>query len=428
MPDSATRILVPLEDPGVEEPLVRVALAVAAARSGKLHLVHVVTGDGEGADAAEASLGRAAAMADGAGVEATPHLLRGDSVAGAIREASSQCQCSMMVMGWHRDLDPDSVRTARNLGLAKALDVDTAILKERDLGPVRRILVPTGGGGHSIMGLQMAQQLARAWDAEIRVLRIAREDECRPDDPVLKQYCDRLYEDTRLKLELLGIEAPIEIVAANAVVEPILERATDSDLVILGASNDWLQEGHLAGSIPDEIASRSPCSVLLVRSRRPTQALLSDIFWEHTIRLQARPADKWQAIEMLVDALVEEKQVPATERDNILAAARRREEQSSTAMGRDTAIPHAPIPDLPAIIGALAVCPDGVDFGGDTEQQVHYVYLLLTPQQNYRSYIPVLAQIATLMHDEEARRGLLDCQNPAEVTALLKSRETPGPA
>lgn len=428
MPDSATRILVPLEDPGVEEPLLRLASALASARRGHLHLVHVMTDADEASGAAEASLASAAARADGAGVQATPHLVRGTSVTGAILDTCSQFDCSMMIMGWHGDLDPDAVRTARHLGLAKALDVDTVILKERNLGSVRRILVPTGGGGHSIMGLQVAQQLAEAWDAEIRVVRIARDDECRADDPALQRYCAHIYEDTQLKLQLLGIAAPIEIVPSSEVIDPILSRAADCDLIVLGASNDWLQEEHLAGSIPDEIAARSPCSVLLVRSRSTGKAKLSDIFWEHTIRLGARPADKWEAIELLVDTLVEEKQVPATERDNILAAARRREEQGSTAMGRETAIPHAPIPDLPAVIGALAVCPDGVAFGESADQVVRHVFLLLTPQQNYRSYIPILAQIATLMHDEAARQLLLECQNPAEVTALLKSREAPGEA
>lgn len=427
MPDSVTRILVPLEDPDVEEPLVRLASAVAAARQGHLHLVHVVTGDGEEGGEAEASLARAASLADAVGVQVTPHLIRGDTVSQAIQDASRQCACSMMIMGWHRGLDRDAVRTAKNLALAKTLDVDTIILKERSLGEVRRILVPTGGGGHSIMGLQVAQQLARTWNAEMRVVRIARDHECRQDDPILQRYCAQIYEDTQLKLQLLGISAPIEIVPSSDVSESILSRAADSDLVVLGVSNDWLQEEHLAGSIPDEIASRSPCSVLLVRSRSATKARLSDIFWEHTIRLDVQAADKLQVIELLVDTLVEEKQVPAAERDNILAAARRREEQGSTAMGRETAIPHAPIPDLPAIIGALAVCPEGVAFDEAGQQLVRYIFLLLTPQQNYRSYIPVLAQIATLMHDDEARARFLDCQNPAEVTALIKKQEAPAP-
>jgi mannitol/fructose-specific phosphotransferase system IIA component (Ntr-type) len=107
----------------------------------------------------------------------------------------------------------------------------------------------------------------------------------------------------------------------------------------------------------------------------------------------------------------------------VLAAARGREEKSSTSIGRETAIPHAPLPDLPGIIGALGVCPEGVDFNGVHGDVVRYIFLLLTPQQNYRTYIPVLAQIASLMHTQETRNAILRCQTPSELTALIKNQE-----
>ena len=54
---------------------------------------------------------------------------------------------------------------------------------------------------------------------------------------------------------------------------------------------------------------------------------------------------------------------------------------------------------------------------------MRYIFLLLTPQQNYRTYIPVLGQIASLMHAAETRDAMLLCQTPSELTALIKSRE-----
>ena len=72
------------------------------------------------------------------------------------------------------------------------------------------------------------------------------------------------------------------------------------------------------------------------------------------------------------------------------------------------------------IIGALGICPEGVDFNGLQGDVVRYIFLLLTPQQNYRTYIPVLAQIASLMYTEETRNAILHCQTPSELTALIK--------
>jgi mannitol/fructose-specific phosphotransferase system IIA component (Ntr-type)/nucleotide-binding universal stress UspA family protein len=320
------------------------------------------------------------------------------------------------------------VLSSRNRALTKVRDVDTLIFKDKGFGGIRRLLVPTGGGTHSLMGLEVAHQLADAWQAPMRALRIARDPLCREDDPILQRYCQQVHDDLRMQLRLLDIDVGSEVIAAREVVAPVIEAAREDDLLVLGASNDWRQEDFLGGSIPDEIAYRAPCSVLLVRSRSPSSYRLSNIFWEHTIRLDMHPRGKWEAIEQMVDVLVEEKQVPASQRDTVRNAAVDRERKSSTSIGRETAIPHAPLPDLPGIIGALGVCPEGVDFNGLQGDRVRYIFLLLTPEQNYRTYIPVLGQIATLMHQPETRNAILRCETPSELTALIKKREGAGAA
>jgi len=422
MTEFTTRTLAAIEDADADEALVRVAAALAAATQAQLHLAHVFAPGPDNREAGRITLERCARLVSEGEASTCSHLIEGVGVTDAIQSTARECGCNLLVMGWRHGLDRYAILTADNLALSKSLDVDTIVFMEKRFRPVRRILVPTGGGGHSIMGLQVADALCRQWGAEMRVLRIAHAADFHTGDPLLQKYCRQLSDDTRMRLELLGIDAPIEIVPSVDMISPILERADESDLLVLGASNDWRQEEHLAGSIPDEIASRASCSVLMVRSRSVASDHLSDIFWEHTIRLDMKPANRWEAIDQMVDILVHEMQVPASERDSIVRAAHERERQSSTAIGRETAIPHAPIPDLPGVMGALGICPDGVDFSG---QLVRYIFLLLTPQQNYRSYIPILAQIATLMRADGTGDAFLKCQTPAELTALIKKCEEP---
>ena len=109
----------------------------------------------------------------------------------------------------------------------------------------------------------------------------------------------------------------------------------------------------------------------------------------------------------------------------MLEAALERERKGSTSLGHGTAIPHAPIPDLPGIIGCLAICPQGVDFEGPTDEPIQFIFLLLTPEHNYRSYIPILAQIASLMRNGTTRGDLLAAQTPSEITAILKRQPAP---
>ncbi|MFA6110761.1 MAG: PTS sugar transporter subunit IIA [Candidatus Latescibacterota bacterium] len=424
MPASQLRILAPLHHPAADGGLVRLAATLALRPGSELRFVHAVPEGSVPEPDAATGLERAATVARELGVTAQTHLESGTDVPTVVDQAIQRWRCNLLCMGWQADVQRDAVLSAPIRALAKSQAVDTVIFKDRGGLPARRILVPTGGGVHSVMSLQIAQELAHTWGSSLEVIRVARDPRCRPDDPRLHRYCAQIEEDARTQLQLLRIEAPLTVVASTEVVEPILERARDSDLVILGASNDWRQDEYLAGSIPDEIANRVGCSVLMVRSASAVERLpLSRIFWEHTIRLDLHPPDKWAAIEQLIEALVEARQIPASEQQSVLAAAVARERKLSTALGHQTAIPHAPIPRLPGIIGCLGVCPDGLDFEEPQGEPVRFVFLLLTPQQNYRLYIPVLSQIAGLIRADEARAAILACQTPAEVSALIKAAE-----
>jgi len=420
MPATQQRILVPVQDPARESDLVRLAASLAAGPWAELHLVHVMTPRSAPAAEAATALERLARIALDMGVGAIAHVETADDVVVAITAALRRWNCNTMVLEWSGQVRPEAVLAASNRAVTKAGDVDTLIFKNRGFSPARRLCVPTGGGSHAMMGIQIAAELRDRWGAELRIIRVARDRRCRPGDPVLARYCEQLRADTQLQLRMLGVEAPVQIIPARDVVGPIVQEARECDLVVLGASNDWRQDGFLAGSIPDEITRRVACSVLMVRAGATEKLSLGKIFYDNTIRLDLHPADKWEAIEALVDVLVEEKQVPPSERAPVRDAAFARERARTTAMGHGTAIPHAPLLDLPGILGAMAICPEGVDFGGPGEEPVRFVFLLVTPQENYRNYIPVLSQIAAVIRPPDNRAALLACQTPSEVAELLR--------
>ena len=419
---SKLRILVPLGDPAAEESLIRFAATLAQTRNGELHLTHIITPN-ENHNWKDNQQQWLSDLVAEYGVSAKSHLVECQSVTQGIRETASRLKCNMMVIGWYHEVVKDAILAAQNRALTKAVGIDTLIFKDRNPFPFKRLLVPSGGGSNSLMGIQIASELARDWQIPIEILRVARAPQGQYNPLLLQRYCKQLFKGTKLQLELLGVDAPIHIFPGNDVVTSIVEHTLEGDLVVLGASNDWRQEEHLAGSIPDEIANQVPSSVLMVRSLTADRSNLSQIFWENTIRLNLQPKNKWDAITLMVDALVEERQVPASERQNVLELALERERKSSTSLGHETAIPHAPIPNLPGIIGCLGICPDGVDFGGTYDEPVRCIFLLLTPQQNYLSYIPVLAQIATFIKRDINRSAVLNCKTPSEITSLIRQQE-----
>ena len=423
MSSAHLRILVPIETPDLEHPLIELASSIATAPKDELHLIHVVGPSSAHSVVPKNPLMQMADRIKNRNIRALVHLESGHDVTEVIGRSVNRWSCNMMVMGWKADIERTAILEASNRSLTKNLDIDTLIFKERDFAPAQRILVPTGGGPHSILGIQIAYDLAQRWGSELEILRIARDNRCNPQDPLLHKYCEQLEQDTQLQLQLLNIDVPVRILPSADVVKAVEEQARDRDLVVIGASNDWRQEEYLSGSIPDKIANRVTCSALMVRSAITSDLTLSSIFWEQMIRLDLRPTDKWDAINQMIDVLIEEQQFPSTQRQRVLQSALEREKKSSTGLGHATAIPHAPIPDLPGIIGCLGICPEGLDFESKTGEKVHFIFLLLTPQQNYRSYIPILAQIASLVRNDSRQQALLNAQTPTEVTAHIKQFE-----
>ncbi len=151
------------------------------------------------------------------------------------------------------------------------------------------LFVMTGIFSYSELGhleaplVEAAAQIARGDDAELTILRIVRPD----DDLDVEAEMRGLR---HLADEVLGGPDPrvqTRIQMHKAVVEGILEEAQSGeyDLLVIGASNEWAVKSLLVGAVPDAIADRAPCSVLMVRRYEPSGI--------STIRRVARSVRGW---------------------------------------------------------------------------------------------------------------------------------------
>ena len=339
-----------------------------------------------------------------------------ESLEDRIRNFAKWRPLNLMVVQWTEDAGVMS-----RLGkLAKDLNVDVLYIRNQPDRIIRRILMVTGGGTHSIEGLRISSELASAWKVPIEVLRIVRDsDSLRAQEPIMEEYLRQVWELTRFQLRMMELTTPITLRIASSVVGEIVCNSRQDDLVVLGGPNTWRLEQHLAGSIPYDVAQSLSCPMLMVCAGKRGHVALHEVFWEETIRMNLKPDDKWDAIAQLVDTLVTEQQVPAELREQIVEAAWERERILPTSPGYGTAIPHAAIPQFKGIVGSLGICPDGVDFGQPGQPPVHFIYLLLTPKENYSEYLVVLSRIARMMYRAELRKSIIDCNTPAEVAALI---------
>jgi nucleotide-binding universal stress UspA family protein len=181
-----------------------------------------------------------------------------------IREVTAQ-RADLLLMGWQGGLSLSRIYSTPVQRILTELPADVAVLKDRGIDPVQRILVPWGGGMHALLGLELAARVAGATGATMEVLRVVRPGRNPDRERTALEVAvgDVVGEDDEL--------VRIRIEEAGSVVEglqAVLGRA-EHDLVIIGASEEWRIRNVLFGSVPDLVADSAPCSVLMVRRFLP---------------------------------------------------------------------------------------------------------------------------------------------------------------
>lgn len=170
----------------------------------------------------------------------------------------------LLLMGWQGGLSVGQIYKNPVQRLISDVEADVAVLKDRGIDQIQRILIPWGGGMHARLGLEVAVRLARSTRARIDLLRIVRTD------------TDRERERAQLERSTATLTAGLENV--HILIEEdddVTERVVKQlevfayDLVVIGASREWRIRNVLLGSIPDVIADRASCSVLMVRRYLP---------------------------------------------------------------------------------------------------------------------------------------------------------------
>ncbi len=276
-------ILVPVANPATVAPLIGLAAAIARAEQDTvitaLRLVTVphttplstaqrfVERRPEG-ESARAILRQVVELGLDAGVPVRPVLRVAHGVAsGILALVKDRPGTRLILMGRHGPLSLDVVRDSVDKTVIHEAPCDVAVLQNRGLGQVRRVLVPVGGGPHARLGLQLANEMAHGADAKLTVLRLF------PAEGEVNAEAE-MRALRGMVQETLGEIAPhitTRVACSSDVVEGILAEARrlDYDLLVIGASEEWFFKNLLFGAIPDRVAEEAPCSVLLVRKHEP---------------------------------------------------------------------------------------------------------------------------------------------------------------
>jgi formate/nitrite transporter FocA (FNT family)/nucleotide-binding universal stress UspA family protein len=266
------RILVPIANPRTESDVIRLACQLASSRKkGKVHVVHVVQAPRRWSPDADSrqqarlkqeserllenarTIGQQQDVAVETSTVVTPRSF--EEVFTVARRTSPD----LVVMGWEREGLWSSARAERPLAeLTNQLPCDFLVINDRGLDP-SRVLLPTAGGPDSDLNAELARALQQVANADVELLHVvADEDHVAAGEAFLHDWADQH-----------DLQDVTTTVAVGDVERAIVQRAADSTMLMLGATEEGLLSRLVHDSLHLDVATDVDCTVLMAERPSP---------------------------------------------------------------------------------------------------------------------------------------------------------------
>ena len=150
---------------------------------------------------------------------------------------------------------------------------------------------------------------------------------------------------------------------------------------------------------------------------------LADLLTKEQVVTELKATDRWEAIEELIELLVNNGHVKSEHSEAILSVVKKRENSMSTGIGFGIGIPHASTDLVDEVTGAFGRSKNGVNFDALDNQPVTLVMLFLVPQGQFQKHLHTLAKIAKVLHKREFRKMLEDAEDASEMYQIIRSSQ-----
>ncbi len=339
-----------------------------------------------------------------------------DALPREIAAAGASGDIKMIVSDWPRR----SAQLYHLLEMHKQNNVPTMLVRKAPhRSTPRKALVLASGGPHIVHHFWAAQEICAERNLAPRILCVENPWNGEVQENEDKTECKTCPTGAGAA-RLVGMKAPLELCRCEDIIRGITMRVQRDDMLILGGPNYARLGPYFTGSIPDVVSKKVPNDSVMILGRKPAALNLRDVFWEELICMDMAPTHRNDIITKLTDNLIKNKQIPIKWRRYVLDKAFRREAILPTTTDAGTAFPHVTVPGISGIIGALGICPEGVDFGGGPSEPIRFIFLLITPIEQYDDYLGMLSDIATIMISPERRREILQSNSPKEILDKLE--------
>lgn len=176
-------------------------------------------------------------------------------MAQTLQEISNQTHCRWMVMGWN-GRERNGLLIHNPIGwLLGHLNCNFALFKDNGIRYIRKILICLRPGRNNPQFLEAAGQIARFYNAQIVLCRVALEHYSAEEIATLRTQSENLLTDCRIKGEVLILKSadPINAIAIES---------ANHDLMLIGTAEEQNFKSLLVGTGRDKFTESAACSVL----------------------------------------------------------------------------------------------------------------------------------------------------------------------
>ncbi len=132
---------------------------------------------------------------------------------------------------------------------------------------------------------------------------------------------------------------------------------------------------------------------------------------------QLKADTKEGILEEMIDMLDQAGKLP--DRAKAMAAVQEREAKMSTGMQFGIAIPHGKTDRIETLATAVALKPEGIDFGALDGEPSRIFVMTVSPVSDTGPHIQYLAEISKLLNQPALRESLLMCKTEQEIKTVL---------
>lgn len=256
------RVVVALSNLKNVKPLITIGAALAREQASEVVALYVIgvphqtfleTGD-QFIRNSEPIFKRAVSTGSEFGVPVITTTVVSHDISGAVLDMIRSGKSNIILLGGTEKMFRGKIKQSIPHVVMRNAQCNVGIFFPKKFDSAKKILIPMGVGEHEYR-VMMAKQLMDFFNAEATLFTVVK-------DRRSVQSANEMHEST-IKQVGATINSLIEV--ADSVEDAILKESTDYDLIIMGPSSEWIMHDVLFGSLPDNIARRSGCSVLILK-------------------------------------------------------------------------------------------------------------------------------------------------------------------